>query len=176
MLPERPGGNVRFLHRRRQHTDAVRRKISDDRDPGDGGEGSAEFLTEVQQKYQNGCEAIFTDGGSFEPIVRKAAETTGGKVIGIVTDESQKSTAAVISAENKYEEILTEELEKIKNEEFKGGKTTVLGIQEDAVGLTTDTSQMQNFNEEQNQKITKQFKTNKITLQGTKLLKDTAER
>lgn len=32
---------------------------------------------------------------------------------------------------------------------------------------------MQNFNEEQNQKITKQFKTNKITLQGTKLLKDT---
>ena len=79
----------------------------------------------------------------------------------------------MISAENKYEEILTEELEKIKNEEFKGGKTTVLGIQEDAVGLTTDTSQMQNFNEEQNQKITKQFKTNKITLQGTKLLKDT---
>lgn len=134
---------------------------------------SPEFLTEVQQKYQNGCEAVFTDGGSFEPIVRKAAETTGGKVIGIVTDESQKSTAAVISAENKYEEILTEELEKIKNEEFKGGKTTVLGIQEDAVGLTTDTSQMQNFNEEQNQKITKQFKTNKITLQGTKLLKDT---
>lgn len=83
---------------------------------------SPEFLTEVQQKYQNGCEAIFTDGGSFEPIVRKAAETTGGKVIGIVTDESQKSTAAVISAENKYEEILTEELEKIKTKNSKEEK------------------------------------------------------
>lgn len=136
-------------------------------------EVSPEFMTEVQQKYQDGCQAVFTDGGGFEPIVRRSAEITGGKVIGVVTDESLKSTTVVISAENKYEEILTEELEKIRSEEFKGGKTTVLGIQEDAIALTTDTSQMQNFNEEQNQQITEQFKTNKITLQGTKLLKDT---
>ena len=40
LLPERPGGNVRLLHRRRQRADALRREISADGDPVHGGQGA----------------------------------------------------------------------------------------------------------------------------------------
>ena len=40
VLPEGTGGDVRRLHRCRQRTDALRRKISADRDPGHGSKAS----------------------------------------------------------------------------------------------------------------------------------------
>lgn len=134
---------------------------------------SPDFMNEVKQKYRNGCQAIFTDGGGFESIVRTSAEVTGGKVLGVATDESQKSAAVVISAENKYEEVLNQELQKIAEEDFDGGKTEILGIGEGGVGLTMDTSRMQNFGEDQYQQITEKIQKNQVAFHGSGILKNT---
>ena len=133
---------------------------------------SPDFMNAVEQEYQDGCQAIFTDGGGFEPIIRRSAEIVGGKILGVVTDESQKSTTVVISAENKYEEILNQELEKIAEDDFDGGKIKILGVKEGGVGLTTDTSQMQNFSEEQYQQITERIQKGEVSFPGAQILEN----
>lgn len=133
---------------------------------------SPEFLDEVEELYRGGCQAVFTDGSSFEPIVRRAAERVGGRVIGVVTDESQKSSSVVISAVNKYDEIVTKELAQNKKDSFEGGKSVTLGTADQGVGLTTGTMQMQKFTAEQESEIIEKLKKNKVELQGTGILKE----
>lgn len=134
---------------------------------------SPEFMNETEQLYREGCQAIFTDGSAFETIVRKAAELTGGNVLGVVTDESQKSANVVISAANKYEEILKQELQDVAGESFDGGKTETAGIREGGVGLTMDTSRLQNFTEDQYQEIIGKIEEGQIQFRGTEVLEHT---
>lgn len=148
-------GTVRIRYQERK-TDAV----------------SPEFLSEVEALYRGGCQAVFTDGSSFEPMIRSAAELTGGHVIGVVTDESQMSSAVVISVENKYDEIVTKELNRKEEDAFEGGKTVTLGIEDQGVGLTTDTMQLQKFTAEQEKEIIKKLETGKMELKGTGILKE----
>lgn len=132
---------------------------------------SPQFMNEVEELYRNGCQAIFTDGGGFEPIVRRAAEITGGHVIGVRTDESQKSFTVVISAENRYDEIVKRELDQIRDGEFEGGKTVTFGTAEGGTGLTVDTMQMQNFTKEQAEAAEKKLADGGFKLRGTEILK-----
>ena len=132
---------------------------------------SPEFMNEAEALYRNGCQAVFTDGGGFEPIVRRAAEITGGRVIGVVTDESLKSSSVVISAENRYDEVVTEELNRIRQGEFDGGKVVTLGTPDGGTGLTVDTMQMQNFTKEQAAAVEKKLSDGDFELKGTGILK-----
>lgn len=132
---------------------------------------SPEFMTEIEEQYRSGCQAVFTDGSSFEPVVRKAAELTGGHIIGVVTDESRKSSSVVISAENRYDEIVTKELKQNQSDHFEGGQTVTLGVADQAVGLTTDTMQLQKFTKEQENKMISKLEKKETTLKGTGILK-----
>lgn len=134
---------------------------------------SPEFLSEMEQNYQSGCQAVFTDGSSFTAMIQKAAEAVGGKVLGAETDQSQASSAAVISAVNQYGEVLTQELKAIAQGDFDGGKTETLGISEGGVGLTMGTSQMVNFTQEQYSQLLEKAENEEFRFQGTQLLKKT---
>ena len=127
---------------------------------------SPELQTMAAGWYSEGTEIIFSCGGSMFASITAAASANNGKVVGVDVDQSAESNTVVTSAlkglsasvvwaigkyyDNKWDEI--------------GGKATSLGVNDNAVGIPTDTWQIQGWTVEEYNKLFEDVKNGTIVV------------
>ena len=113
---------------------------------------SAELQTMIAGWYQTGTEIVFACGGSMFQSIAAAAAAADAYVVGVDVDQSYESETVVTSALKGIAEAA--QLSIASNydgtwAENYGGKLTVLGAVQNAVGLPTDTWSMEVFTVEE---------------------------
>lgn len=101
-----------------------------------------EFYNTAKGWFLSGTEVIFASGESYESVI-KAAEECNGRVICSDSDHSIDSNIVVTSAVKMFDKPLKEALSSLKNNNYKwdaehSGRSVLLGLDDGAVGLTTD--------------------------------------
>ena len=103
-------------------------------------QASPELQTMIKGWYENGTEIVFACGGSMFQSVAAAAAENDGFVVGVDVDQSGESDTVVTSAmkglSNATEWAITKFYDGTWDE--IGGIPTSLGVNEDAVGLPTE--------------------------------------
>jgi len=102
--------------------------------------------------YNNGVEVIFACGGSVgQSVMAAAAATENGKVIGVDVDQSADSPTVITSAMKSLSLSVELALESIyetnKWDDDFGGKSVILGVEVNGVGLPDDFSEFENFDQ-----------------------------
>lgn len=108
-----------------------------------------ESLSQASSWYNTGTEVIFACGGSMGNSVMKAAENTGGKVIGVDVDQSVESESVITSAMKDISEAVRSSIEKVVDSEGKIGVIEEMGTENGAVALPMKTSKFNKFTQEQ---------------------------
>ena len=117
---------------------------------------SPAIMAAAGEWFANGCEVIFSNGGSIGTAIIKEAKQKNGKVIASDTDQSQSSAAVVTSAVKNVNDVIYNTLGAAFDKDFPGKKQEVMDLSNDGVGLNMDTSSFQNFTaEDYNQIVTK---------------------
>lgn len=116
--------------------------------------------------YSTGTEVVFSCGGQICQSAFSAASANDAYVIGVDVDQSGDSDTVITSATKGLREAVMYALEKFYGDKFDdlGGKSTVLGIKDDAVGLPTDGWKLKNFTTEDYTKLVEDMKSGKITV------------
>ena len=109
---------------------------------------SSELQTMIAGWYQSGTEIVFACGGSMFQSIVAAAAAADAYVVGVDVDQSFESETVVTSALKGISEAA--QLSIASNydgtwAENYGGKQTVLGANENAVGLPTETWSLENW-------------------------------
>ena len=109
---------------------------------------SSELQTMIAGWYQSGTEIVFACGGSMFQSIVAAAAAADAYVVGVDVDQSFESETVVTSALKGISEAA--QLSIASNydgtwAENYGGKQTVLGANENAVGLPTETWSLEVF-------------------------------
>lgn len=94
---------------------------------------SPDFLNEVENWYREGCQVIFTDGGSYGNIVTTAAEKNSGAVIW--NGGSSTSSSVVMTIRMEYGNMVYETLKAMEQDEFEGKKQEVFGVADGGINL-----------------------------------------
>ncbi len=129
-------------------------------------QASPELQTMCSGWYENGTEIIFACGGSmFSSIVAAAAENDAD-VIGVDVDQSYDSDTVVTSALKGLSTATTWAIGKFYDGEWDdiGGTETSLGVDDDSVGLPTDTWSMQNYTVEDYEQALADMKAGTLTV------------
>ena len=123
-------------------------------------QASPELQTMVSGWYENGTEIVFSCGGSMFASVTAAAAGSDGAVIGVDSDQSFDSDTVVTSALKGVGEAASWAIAKYYDGSWAdiGGVATSLGVNDNAVGLPTETWSMKNFTVADYQKILDQVK------------------
>ncbi|MFR1232188.1 MAG: BMP family lipoprotein [Evtepia gabavorous] len=110
--------------------------------------------------YQSGTEVIFACGGSMFQSITAAASANDGAVIGVDVDQSTQSDTVVTSAMKELSDAVEWSLAKVYDDTFSeiGGVATSLGVEEDAVGLPTDSWSLTNYTVEQYEEMYQKVK------------------
>ena len=95
--------------------------------------------------YGTGTQTIFACGGAMGSSVMEAAEKTGGRVIGVDTDQSGASETVVTSALKGVEQTVVNMLDAHYTDQFPGGQNLRLTAADDGVGLAMDTARWSAF-------------------------------
>ncbi len=95
--------------------------------------------------FDSGVEVIFAAAGGAGNAVMAAAEAAGGKVIGVDVDQKDESATIITSAMKELGGSVYMALENFYADEFKGGVSETLGVNEDGVGLPDDFSRFSTF-------------------------------
>lgn len=111
-------------------------------------EASGEVKMLAAGWYAEDTEVIFACGGGMGHSVFKAAEEGGGKTIGVDIDQSGASETVLFSAVKALGVAAGRTLEQYYAGAFPGGETIVMGAAESAVGLSMESSRLQNFTTE----------------------------
>ncbi len=108
---------------------------------------SPELQTMANGWYETGTEVIFACGGAMFQSIVAAASANDGFVVGVDVDQSSESETVITSAMKGLSDAVQWALAKVYDGTFAeiGGVATSLGVNEDAVGLPTDTWSMQNY-------------------------------
>ena len=108
---------------------------------------SPDLQTMLSGWYSNGTEVIFCCGGNMCQSAFEAAGANDGKVIGVDVDQSTQNDTVITSATKGLRESVMFALDKFYNGQFDtlGGVSTVLGANNDAVGLPTATWGFKNY-------------------------------
>ena len=108
---------------------------------------SPDLQTMLSGWYSNGTEVIFCCGGNMCQSAFEAAGANDGKVIGVDVDQSSQNDTVITSATKGLRESVMFALDKFYNGQFDtlGGVSTVLGANNDAVGLPTATWSFKNY-------------------------------
>lgn len=116
--------------------------------------------------YSTGTEVVFACGGQMCQSAFSAAAANDGFVIGVDVDQAKDSDTVITSATKGLREAVIYSLEKFYGDKFDelGGKSTVLGIKDDAVGLPTDSWKLKNFKAEDYSKLVEDMKKGTITV------------
>ncbi|WP_418235804.1 BMP family lipoprotein [Brachyspira pulli] len=129
--------------------------------------------TEENQKqaenwYNEGVQVIFAPAGGAAYSVMRAAEKTGGLVVGIDVDQSFESPTIITSAVKMIRESVYNAIDNYYKGRFEGGKTVVLDAKVNGVGLPMDNSKFRTFSRENYNNIYKMLVDKRIVV-----LKDT---
>ena len=121
---------------------------------------STELQTMASGWYENGTEVIFACGGSMFQSITAAASANDGAVIGVDVDQSTQSDTVVTSAMKELSDAVEWSLAKVYDDTFSeiGGVATSLGVEEDAVGLPTDSWSLTNYTVEQYEEMYQKVK------------------
>jgi len=96
--------------------------------------------------YQSGTEVIFACGGAVGNSVMAAAEASTGKyVIGVDVDQYAESNTVISSAMKMLGNSVYQALEAYYGNKWDGGKTWVLDVNNDGVGLAMDNARWRSF-------------------------------
>lgn len=116
--------------------------------------------------YSTGTEVVFSCGGQICQSAFSAAAANDAYVIGVDVDQSGDSDTVITSATKGLREAVMYALEKFYGDKFDdlGGKSTVLGISDDAVGLPTTDWKLKNFSVEDYNKLVEDMKKGTITV------------
>ena len=111
--------------------------------------GGFDATPEVQSMaaswYQSGTEVIFGCGGGVGNSVMSAAEAAGAKVIGVDVDQSPESDTVITSAMKQLSISVNDIIGDYYEGTFQGGKTLVMDVTTQGVGLPMDTSKFTKF-------------------------------
>lgn len=112
---------------------------------------SPELQTMLNGWYSTGTQVVFSCGGSMCKSAFAAASANNGKVIGVDVDQSNDSNTVITSATKGLVNGTYYALEKFFTGHWDelANKAVVLGVNDDAVGLPTDTWKLTRFTVEQ---------------------------
>lgn len=111
-------------------------------------EASDEIESESYSWFQDGTQVIFACGGSIGESVMAAAETAGGKVIGVDADQSSLSETVIMSAVKQTGRAMTDILKTYKRHNFQGGAILNYSAENDGIGLAMAPERMTKFTQE----------------------------
>lgn len=121
-------------------------------------DASDEIESESYEWYSGGTEVIFACGGSIGESVMAAAETAGGKVIGVDADQSSLSETVITSAKKETGKALTDILKTYKRNNFQGGAIQTYSAENGGVGLEMTNARFSVFTEEEYKQLLKEIK------------------
>ena len=108
---------------------------------------SPELQTMANGWYESGTEVIFACGGSMFQSIAAAASANDGFVVGVDVDQSSQSDTVITSAMKGLSDAVEWAVAKVYDGTFSeiGGVATSLGVNENSVGLPTDTWSLENY-------------------------------
>ena len=95
--------------------------------------------------FDDDTQVIFACGGTIGKSVIRAAETHGGKVIGVDVDQSSESETVITSAMKNVRSAVYSGVRSYFEGTFAGGVETQMTAKEDGVSLPMDTSRFEKF-------------------------------
>ena len=112
---------------------------------------SAELQTMMAGWYETGTEIVFSCGGNIFDSVAAAASGADAYVVGVDVDQSYKSEYVLTSATKGLAEATQWAIAKVYDGTFAeiGDVATSLGVENNAVGLPTETWKLENFSVEE---------------------------
>ena len=135
---------------------------------------SPELQTMANGWYEQGTEIIFSCGGSMFSSIVAAASENEKKVIGVDVDQSYESDTVVTSALKGLVSSVQWALTKAFDGSWSdiGGNASSLGAENDAVGLPTETWQLQNWTVDEYNKLYASIKDGSIEIKDDVLVGD----
>ena len=127
-------------------------------------EASDEIESEAFVWFDEGTEVIFACGGSIGESVMAAAETAGGSVIGVDSDQSALSETVVTSAKKETGRAITDVLKNYKRNNFPGGSILNYSVENDGIGLEMTNSRLTLFTQEDYDALLGQIRSGERTI------------
>ena len=120
---------------------------------------------------ENDTQVIFACGGSIGESIMAAAETAGGKVIGVDADQSGMSETVITSAKKETGKAITDILKNYMRNNFDSGAILNYSAENNGIGLEMTNARMETFTQETYDQIYGEIKS------GTrKIVKDIEEK
>ena len=138
---------------------------------GDTFSASPELQTMINGWYENGTEVVFSCGGSIFQSITAAAAENDGDVIGVDVDQSFESDTVVTSALKGLSAATSWAVGKVYDGSWEeiGGTGTSLGVDDDSVGLPTETWSLENFSVEEYEELLASMKAGDLVVDDTVL-------
>ena len=136
---------------------------------------SPDLLTMMKGWYETGTEIVFSCGGSIFDSIVAAASENDGYVVGVDVDQSLlpgMSEIVVTSAMKGIKEASYAGFASAFGDWAMGGTLTVLGANEDAVGLPTETWSLENFSVAEYEALLAGIKDGSVEIDGTDMQED----
>ena len=127
---------------------------------------SPELQTMAAGWYSEGTEIIFACGGSMFASITAAASANDAKVVGVDVDQSPESNTVVTSAMKGLSTSVVWAISKFYDNKWDeiGGVATSLGVNDNAVGLPTETWSLQNWSVDDYNALYAQVKDGTVTV------------
>ena len=106
---------------------------------------SPSVMASANTWYKEGCELIFTSGGSISTAVVKAAEQSDGKVIVSDIAQTSEKQAVVTSAVKNTSDTIYHILGSVYDDSFEGKTQEIMDVSNDGIGLVMDQALFRNF-------------------------------
>ena len=141
-------------------------------DHGSSFSASPDLQSMLSGWFQSGTEAIFMCGGTMFNSGVAAADAADGKIIGVDVDQSSQSDTVITSATKGLAESVVAALTKFYDGgEVYGGSMT-LGAADNAVGIPTDTWQIEGWTVEDYQALYEKVVSGEIKIDNDSEMKD----
>ena len=130
-------------------------------------EESADHEYNASSWFAGDTQVIFACAGQAGLSVMKAAEKYKDKyVVGVDIDQSSQSDRVITSAIKDSKRAVYEELKKIYNGDFEGGKYAKYGVKEGYIYLEMEKSRFKNFSKKQYDELVNEISVGKIEVKN----------
>ena len=133
---------------------------------------SPDLQTKMSGWYRTGTEIVFACGGSIFDSIAAAASANDAFVVGVDVDQSFLSETVVTSAMKGIKEASYAGFASAFGDWARGGTLTVLGANEDAVGLPTESWSLENFTVAEYEALLAGIKDGSVVIDGTDMQED----
>lgn len=122
-------------------------------------EASDEIQSDSFNWFEDGTEVIFACGGTIGQSVMAAAESAGGAVIGVDTDQSAMSETVITSAKKETGKAVTDVLKNYKRHNFEGGAILNYSAENNGIGLEMTNARLKVFDQATYDQLYNEIKT-----------------